>query len=121
MPTREQLLETCRKRRTKEEKVDGLGTVHIGIMSGSERDEYDRLVVAELDAAEAEKRPMRACLVQAMIVCRTMCDENGVRLFSDRDAEEIQHWQAPILKALHGVAVDVNGLPKASTDKIEKN
>lgn len=121
MPTREQYLEMCRRRRTEAREVAELGTVYIGIMSGSERDEYDRLVVAELDAAEAEKRPMRACLVQAQIICRTLCDENGVRLFSDSDADQIQHWQAPLLKTLHGIAAEVNALPKAEADKLEKN
>ncbi len=57
----------------------------------------------------------------AWVLCCTLCDEAGKRLYADADAGEIAAWPDKLLRSMFQVAARINGLRDDDIEELEKN
>lgn len=106
MLTKEQIL-SSQDRPTKEVEVSEWGgTVLVASMSGADRDRF------ELSMRDDEMQNIRARLVALTVV-----DENGDRVFSDKDVAALGKKSAAALSKVFLVSQELNGFG----EDVEKN
>ena len=66
-----------------------------------------------------EEDMQQAFLVDLLIAC--LCDEDGGRLFTEKDADFLSKMPATALQRLADVALKVNGLQDNATEQVVKN
>jgi len=86
------------------------------------------LTGADRDAFEASIRRFRGGQVEvvqenarAKLVVRCLVDENGERLFADRDASLLGKKSAAVLDRLYDVAARLSGLSEEAREELEGN
>ncbi len=86
-----------------------VGKVHIGVMSGTDRDSWERLISGG------------GPLIGPFLVRSIFDAETNARIFKDEDADALgaKNWLA--LDKLWGEARALNQVTKAAQDLIEKN
>lgn len=92
------------------------GTVYVRTLTGTERDAFEASVMAPRKGARMNTANIRARLGVLCIV-----DENGERLFSDRDAIELGKKSAPALDRIFTAAQRLNGLSAEDIEELVKN
>ena len=97
--------------------IEGWGWLYLRVVTGKER---GLLMGAGRDAsADAAGKTSR---LQALVVAVCACDEEGVRLFDDKDAAWIEtEVPVTILDAVMKEALALNGLAPESIEDAEKN
>ena len=90
------------------------GTVRIREMTGAERDAWEQSLVGAKGKVNIEN-------VRARLVSRTAVDENGVRIFSDQDAEDLGQTSAAGLERLAKVAQKLNMLSESDLEEAKGN
>lgn len=116
--TRDQILSN-KSFRSKTIQIDEWGgEVRLKAISGAEREALEDAVYERIgDKLQVKKG---ASLLTALLL-RSMCDDDGNRLFQDGDIEFIRGIDSVTLNKLFKVAADVNGLSGEEEREIEKN
>ena len=96
------------------------GSVHIQELAGGDRDAW----VAEhfdTDGDEPELRSGKARTFRASLVCLTLIDENGRRMFQDAEIERVAKFPSTILDLLYNASAKLSALDEESQKALEKN
>src|SRR4051812_35036157 len=100
-------------RPTEKQPVPEWGTdVHVRVMSGEERDAWERVAFDDGKLSEEHFR--------AKLLVRTLCDEAGQRIFADGDAPALAQKSGVVLSRLYDAASRVNGIGKKDVDDLTK-
>lgn len=93
------------------------GVVRVRALTGAERDAYEASVVRRKgNKMEYDPTNMRAKLVAMCVV-----DEQGNRVFSDKDVELLGRKSAAALDRVFQVAQRLSGLRAEDLEELEKN
>jgi hypothetical protein len=93
------------------------GTVFVRVMSGAARDSWEvDTFISNGDDELANRHNIRARMVS-----RAACDEDGVRLFSDADVEELGKKSSIALDRVYAAAFAINKLNREDIEELEKN
>jgi hypothetical protein len=99
------------------------GSVLVRALSGAERDAWEASSLAQkttLDGKGTEFVPELANR-RAKLVVQAVVDEDGKRVFVDRDAAELGAKSAKVLDRLFDVISELSGLSEESAGEIEGN
>lgn len=91
------------------------GAVNVRVMSGEERDRWESETLA------FEKVGNQGVNVRARLCIATVCDDDGVNLFTSADCESLGAKSSAVLDRIFDVAIRVNKLGKADMEKLEGN
>lgn len=83
------------------------GDVQVRTMTGTDRDAFEASLIGKEGRLEN---------VRARLVSLTLCDEGGVRLFTDDDITALGHKSAKALDRVFAVAQRLNGI---GTDQVD--
>ena len=89
--------------------------VYVRIMSGNERDAFE----AEMIERRGTNGKQNLRGLRASLCVRVMCDEDGVRLFDDADAEELGEKSAAALDQVFDAAQSANAAQEKPQRKID--
>lgn len=92
------------------------GSVFVKTMNGQERDSFELSVIDEKHKGKMNLENIRAKLCA---VC--LCDENGERLFSDKEVFALSKKSASALSKIFQVAQELNGLSPESVEQIKED
>lgn len=87
------------------------GTVYVGMMTGAERDRFER----EWVSAKFQDNP------RAKLAALTLCDESGNRLFSYEEAEQLGKKSAAALSRVFDAATKLNRITGDDVDELAGN
>jgi hypothetical protein len=93
-----------------------VGTVYVRAMSGRTKDAYEQWC---LDCKN--NHGGRVQNARGMLAALTVCDQDGVLVFTDADAESLGQKSAAPLDRILDVAMRLNGMTQAEVDALEKN
>jgi hypothetical protein len=88
-------------------------SVHVRTMTGAERDAFEASCMAGKGSNLANIRA-RLCAV-------CLCDDQGARLFSDADAEQLGRKSAAALDRIFAAAQKLNRIGAADVEELAKN
>lgn len=89
------------------------GDVHLRVMSVGERDEYENEWIKAKDKGMANFR--------TKFLAKCLCDEKGIRLFSDSEMNELAKKSAVVMNRLWQEAMEFNALQDTDVEKIAGN
>lgn len=93
------------------------GDVWVSTMTGAARDRWEQgLLIRKNGVTEANMENMRARLVAATVV-----DDDGNRLFTESDIEQLGKKSAAALERLCKVAQALNGIGEAELEELAGN
>lgn len=92
------------------------GSVYVRGMSGKERDDWEKSLLV----GKGKRREVNTANVRAKLVAKTACDEHGVQLFSDADADALGNLRADVLNRLYEKASRLSGVSEADVDELGK-
>lgn len=117
--TREQILE-CIDRRVEKLNVPAWGgDVYVRSLTGTERDEWEQENLVKDPRTKEYSYRLRN--IRARLVVKTVCDENGTRIFTDRDADRIGEKNAAVLTKVYEVAARLSGITPEDVEELAKN
>ena len=93
------------------------GTVCVRVMSGVERRQWEKLV----NDSQKDASGMDTLKVLTSLVAKTVCDEQGNRLFSDEDAEALAAKSGAALLYVATAAQRINALTDQDVDDLLGN
>jgi hypothetical protein len=95
------------------------GTVYVRELTAAERDEVETWSVA----AKREDNPDADAVLnlRARVAVKSVVDDKGLRLFSDKDADELGQKSASALDAIFSMTLGLSGMSKAERERLEKN
>lgn len=85
------------------------GRVHVRVMNGAERDEFDDFVIKR-------KGDIKGLRLRLAALC--LCSPDGQRLFSEEDVEALSKKSGKAIQIIEKAATELNGL---NVDAAEKN
>ena len=115
--TREQILKADDLPTEDVEVPEWGGVVRVRALTGAER---DALEAAVLDVRGKNVR-VRLENARALIVAMSVVDEDGNRLFSDKDVKALGQKSAAALDRVASVAMRLAGLTKEDLEELTKN
>lgn len=77
--------------------------------------------IKALTGAEAESLPDDGSATQMLVAGLSLCDEHGVRLYSDKEFADLGPRNAVVLRRIVDAASELNGFSKKSRDAARKN
>ncbi len=86
------------------------GTVYIRRLAGGEQDNWEKSI-KDLDAWQ----------LKVQILLRTLCDEEGKRLFTDNDSELLNEIDGSVLVKLARLALKFNRIEEKDIKTLEEN
>ncbi len=89
------------------------GSVHVRTLTGTERDAFEQSVIV---AGEKNLGNIRA-----RFAVLTICDENGDRIFGERDAVDLGKKSAAALDRVFAVAQTLNGFSSSDVEDLAGN
>ena len=93
------------------------GSVKVRMMTGTERDAFETSIF-EVKGKDTERNFVD---LRAKLVARTLIDENGERLFTDKDIALLGKKSAKALDRVFQVAQQLNGIGKEAVEELTKN
>ena len=84
------------------------GDVYVKSMTGAERDQYEADMVTSKKAGE--ERIIDMSDLRAKLCSMTICDENGNRLFTEKDVRKLTEKSAAALQRIFKVAQRLSGI-----------
>lgn len=90
------------------------GTVRVRTMTGTERDAFEASVVTKDGKANFKN-------LRSKLLCKTLIDDKGNRLFSDSEEDALGKKSAAVLDRLFAIAQKLNGLGAKDLEDLEKN
>jgi hypothetical protein len=115
--TKDSILSFKGKPLTPVETPEWGGTVYLRVMRGSERDAFE----AETYKLNGKSLELNRVNARARLLVKTLCDEQGNRLFTDADATQLGEQPADVLDRVYTVALRVNGFTSADVADLAKN
>lgn len=91
------------------------GTLYVRVMTGSERDEFERIVLNGKTAGPGMSN------LRARMAAITICDESGQRMFVDADMIELGKKSATALDRVFAKAQEINRIGAEEVESAEKN
>lgn len=91
------------------------GDVRVRTLTGAERDAFEMAVFTMRQKAGT------AINIRALLVALCVVDDEGKRLFSERDAVQLGAKSAKALDRVFSVAQRLNGLTTADVEELGKN
>ena len=95
--------------------------VYIKGLTGTERDSYEASLFTVTESGKKVDVKMNRANVRAKLLVKTICDEDGSRVFSDADVEALGSKSAAALDKLFEVAQRLSGLSDKDVEELEKN
>lgn len=92
------------------------GYVRIRTMTAHERDKFEQ----EVFANKGDKKE-RMDDIRANLVARTVIDENGKRMFSDKDIKKLSGKSAAALDQIFSEAQELNAVRDQDVEELAKN
>lgn len=92
-------------------------TVLIREMQCDQRDKFDLDSVSEKDS-NPDKKLQR---IRARLVCAVTCEENGDRIFTDADVDEIGRGSSVVADRIYDVGARLNRLKAKDVEELVKN
>ena len=117
MLTKEQILDSKCKNFFEMVVPEWGGSVNVKIMSGRERDKFEQDIMERKGkeiTVNMENYRARLCAI-------CICDEEGRRIFSDKDVALLGEKEGNVLDRIFKFAQKINGLSEKETEEIEKN
>ena len=113
--TRDQILSANDRKMESVPVPEWGGTVFVRMMTGTERDAYER---AQYDLLKIGQIGVNA---RAHLLLTTICDEAGARLFSESDVEALGSKSATALDRVVRAATALNALTEVEVEEAAKN
>lgn len=88
------------------------GSVHVRAFTGKQRDDLER------QYSEDKKQPAN---LRAQVAARSVCDEKGKLLFSDKDIKSLGEKNAQALERIFDVAMRLSGMTPEDVEAAKKN
>lgn len=111
--TREEILGADDRRHEDVEVPEWGGTVRVRALSGTERDAYEAGIV---QISGDGRRKFTLANARARLVSLSIVDENGARLFSEGDIEELGEKSATALERVFDAARRLSGLSEEEVE-----
>lgn len=92
------------------------GTVYLRVMDGAARDAYDQ---ARLN--RDKDRAAGAIGIRAKLLGHTICDKDGMLLFTDAQIPDLAMKSGAVIARLFDIACDMNGIGVKHEASAEKN
>lgn len=92
------------------------GAVYVRALTGTERDAFEASMVDQ----RGKSRTINLKNLRARLCALTICDEEGNRLFSDADVEELGKKSAAALTRVFEVAQRLSGLSQEDVEELGK-
>jgi len=92
------------------------GIVRMQTLSGAERDSFADTVQQRKKGEVIELKGLKVFLLSLAIV-----GENGERLFSEADLDELNAKSAKVLETLFEIATEMNGIGEEEEEELRKN
>lgn len=92
------------------------GAVYVRTLTGSERDLFEQSMLDDRGRRKGSVPNIRASLA-----AKTICDQDGNRLFTDKDIDSLGTKSAAALDRVFDVAQRLSGLSKADIEDLAKN
>ena len=93
------------------------GSVRVGSMTGTDRDAYE----ASIYDVKGKNAQLIRENFRAKLIARTLIDENGNRLFTEKEVNLIGKKDSKTLDKIFKVAQKLNGLSPTDEDEFVKN
>jgi hypothetical protein len=93
------------------------GVVRVRCMTGAERDRFEESIVDQ----RGKKTRVDMGNIRAKLVAATVVDEEGARIFSDRDVEALGKKSAAALNRVFEVAQRLSGITDDDVEELAKN
>ncbi len=93
------------------------GAVRVRTLTGAERDAFEQSIVEQ----RGKNTKMNLRNIRAKLVALTVVDEDGQRLFSDKDARLLGEKSASALDKIFDVAQRLSGLRDEDVEELAKN
>lgn len=90
------------------------GSVWVREMAAGERDQWEGTMVSR-QGMERFKN------LRALVVCLTVCDEDGKRLFADNEIDQVGKLPVSGIDRVFEAASKLNRLTKQDVEELEKN
>lgn len=110
MLSRDQILSADDRKRQEVGVPEWGGSVHVRVMSASERDKFEAAFLAD-----------KSKDVRARIAAYVICDEAGAPLFSEADIPALGAKSAAALDRVFSVAMRINKLSDRDIEELAKN
>ncbi|MFD6691110.1 hypothetical protein ACFWEV_35245 [Streptomyces bacillaris] len=91
------------------------GTVRVRALTGVERDAWEASLVRLGPNGSVQARSTKG--VRVGLVARTVVDEDGERLFTDKDMTELNQKSAAVIERLAAVARRLSGIGKEAAEE----
>lgn len=93
------------------------GSVMVKGLTGKERDQFESSIVE----FNGRKERLNLANVRAKLACLTICDEEGQRLFSEKEVDELAKKSANALQRIFLVAQRLSGITGEDVENYTKN
>ena len=114
MLTRDAILSVVDLPRESVEVPEWGGTVCVRTLTAAERDRFEISTIERRKAG----RPTR---FRAYLAALAVCDESGVRLFEDADADALEAKSSAALDRVAAVAMRLSKIGESDVKELEKN
>lgn len=88
------------------------GSVKLRVMTGTERDRFEGEFVNNNKSVE---------MVRAKLVAKCLCDDQGNRLFDEKEIPQLGEKSAAVLDRLFSECMKLNRFTKGDVDELAKN
>jgi hypothetical protein len=109
---RDQILAAAAQTKAVEIVHTTIGDIGIRVMSGTEREAYERQIFVDGKVSHEHLR--------AKLLAKVICDPEGTRVFNDGDIAAISELPAPVVIQLFEKAQKVNALTREDLDELTK-
>lgn len=98
-------------------QIPGLGEVYVRGMTGKELNQWQQEMLHRRKESKADLDPHYS----ASIAIRVACDENGKRLFTDKQLESVSNLPAFVTEPISDCGARLSGMGAAAREEIAKN
>lgn len=91
------------------------GKVFLRVLSSRERD------ALEAEFTDAKNNLGKLDNIRAKLVVRALCDEQGKRIFTDAEVEQVGEMPAPLVSRIFDAAARHNGMTADAVESARKN
>jgi len=118
--TPKQLKEALADLKLKRKPVDvpGIDGLFVAEISAEDLDEYNTLLATATDAEGKLVKPMPH--LRSALVCKSLVDEDGKRLYTDQELDQVGRLPSAVLETLYQAARRINGVDE-SAEEAAKN
>ncbi len=114
--TREQIFEVSDIEYEEVEVPEWDGSVSVKGMTGAERDDYEASMIVQ--GKKGKKSSVNLSHARAKLCSLTICDENGERIFNERDIRNLTRKSAVALQRVFEVAQRLSGITNEDIDEL---